>query len=749
MSLKVLNLLAVASAGASPASFTFGLCHGNGDIATGYVANANRSGGTDYLPVWKDYVQPSYYLTVRQVRPTGPIGWYDFADVYKSWARQQLWAQVPRLGRDTFGFYKNTGLVVGFPGSVFAVSHPDPGPYDPREDFILAFHNILRRDADHPSRVLFVTGWDWHPPFVTVQRPGGAQWGDRQEYWLARYGVSGSGYRSNYDRIKGLGDFVLPYLFEFRMDIDFDGWTQPDPGVAGGRGAAKADPNAPWFDKVIVPQEGGVQLRPRGLCPATPAFAQYFADREDYIRHAVIDGDPSTILTLDGAYHDVGAGIGGFACYGCGIGAGHSHNIGYQIGFKIGMGGFLFGAVREILTANLYGPGVTRPIFGQKRRELYGTEAIHELLIDVVDLYGTVPSWGPYKDALTDEHGAYTPPPPPSPTSPNQAMWLTYWMLKERICVEEPMLQYVYGPVMAVKAHNATVSGAVPYGTHPTNDIGDAFYWLAAQAYLNGMVLNLQYDNTPLDVLANPANPNDPNSMDPKTPTYMLGWLRETLQQALRPESVGPEVGEDPDPLAPEGTLMPLAGKHPIAGGDSRFLRFRTYGDPKKLQYVRMLAYVRSHVLSEFLVHGEMMRPGTAATAQEPVALAYNYYWSMSHHAGNHSGEWRPASDLVSRAWREAVGEFPRVLYLVANVGREARGCSFAADLDLYGSHAARGHELQLSPGDEGSWRDWRAIAEPLAPVNGRIRVRRQVLLAPGQVWVLRLSIQTGDGEGR
>jgi hypothetical protein len=416
--------------------------------------------------------------------------------------------------------------------------------------------------------------------------------------------------------------------------------------------------------------------------------------------------------------------------------------------FRVGMGGFVFDAMRRILVKNLYGVDGSTPPHGVPRREIYGTEAIHELLIDVVDSYGTVPTWGPYKDCLNDGHNFVRP--TPTPKNPQTAAFLAYWMLAKHACREIPMFQYVYNSVMPIKMHNATLSRGTSAGR---NNVGDAFYWLAAQTYLNGMILSATYGNNPNDVLSNPENPDDPDWMDPKTPTYVLGWGLDTND----PEHVPAKEIRHPYPLRDRKFAVPASGKHPFLGSGQdheEFIeKFRTYGDADKMRFVRMLAYLRSWVLPDFLVKGDMLRPAVLEFAELPDGprLSYSYYWSMKPLDCDHEGGWVPEKRLLSLAWREAPGsaggsfhgvDLPRVAYLVANIDKLARDCLLKATLDLYGDRSAMVSTMQANPEVERSWDHWHPEISVVHPQNGKLSIRRNLSLQPREVAVIRLTPQ-------
>ena len=155
--------------------------------------------------------------------------------------------------------------------------------------------------------------------------------------------------------------------------------------------------------------------------------------------------------------------------------------------------------------------------------------------------------------------------------------------------------------------------------------------------------------------------------MDPDTPTYMLGWARNTED---------PEEEVDKMPLL----LNPKPGKHSDVAD-----RHRTYADPKKENYLKMMAFLRTHVVGEFLIFGDMVRPATIRP-NEIVKYDYNFFWSLrkiTEHAGKFGG-----AAFISSGWVKAFNNpsdeaDDTAVYIVANATEEKRAnIEVVIDLD-------------------------------------------------------------------
>ncbi|NLH48879.1 MAG: hypothetical protein GX444_09785 [Myxococcales bacterium] len=387
---------------------------------------------------------------------------------------------------------------------------------------------------------------------------------------------------------------------------------------------------------------------------------------------------------------------------------------------------------------------------------MIGTEAMTEVFIDSVDCYGMAVTWGPYKQ--------YTYASPKNYFSEGGFGGWEGWVFYGK-CMEIPMFQYVYNPVMPLKlAGHGNLSG----GTGPNADetsahnIGQCFYWLVAKSYLSGFVIRIDYDLVPVDILS---------SMDKKADTYMLDWNRP-MEDPEKPLNV-PEV-------LPEGTTdwhywIPKPGRHPYRHFPfpERHKEFnkhqRTYGDPQKEQFLRMMAYMRSHLIPEFLVYGEMMRPGKIVSEEnKKIDYDYEYYWSFGDtnhpifqkpiayedvYAAQleHQGNWS-TKPIITSAWHEAnpdnlqiIGhvQLPNALYIVANTSNVARNLKYSFECDLYPKDTLlRVFVLRLRPGSshQSSWSDWQMLDEPLRSIDGIVSWEREGKLFSHEIMLIKLE---------
>jgi len=127
-------------------------------------------------------------------------------------------------------------------------------------------------------------------------------------------------------------------------------------------------------------------------------------------------------------------------------------------------------------------------------------------------------------------------------------------------------------------------------GPNSKHNIGRLFYWLLAKRYLAGALVELGNAEGLMNVLSNTFT-----KLDQSVPSYMLGWARFAATAETPPSE--PEFPNTNDPKP---------GKHPSITDKNR-----TYGDPDKERFLRMMAYMRSYVVPDFLAYGEMIRPGS------------------------------------------------------------------------------------------------------------------------------------------
>jgi len=604
-----------------------------------------------WKPIWKNYRQTSYSVTVGLFNKKGyELIWYDAADKYKKWARDTRWAKVPRAYRDTEerAFYKDTGYAIWLLGSEYNLANLQGLQ---KRNFIKAFKDILRTDDSvEPPRVLFVSGWDWHAPWG-IRRNACLQRGRRKEYWYSRFGTPNENllpdnykyltYLNNLYQIHLQGDFILPYIFANRMHrsdhyydnhplleppngplCKWEGWFNHLLNSEG----KELDPGSPWVNKQTIPYPSG-DPDTRIMCPATSAFSRFLKVRDRWIREGNFNLKEvnssmmaSGTLYVDGVYHDIGYNYGNPECLWCEEGEEddltkhvHSFNTNGK-GFQVGRGGFINQARRDSLLINLYGTASPSP--RALRSEIFGTEAMTEILIDAIDCFGCFRTWGPYKpfdyatatDLGQGEIGSFG----------GMFKWI-----REHNCVEIPLMQYIYNPVMPLKlSGHLTLSG----GENSAHDVGTAFFWVAAKSYLSGFIIRLDYDQVPVDILS---------SMYKRTDTYMLFWNRfvENPEKQIWP--------------AKDGRGNPAPGRHPINNPPSFDAINRTYADPLKEQFLRMMSHLRCKVLPEYLVYGEMMRPAHINEEDNPLySFDYDIYWSFAENDYPIMQEWSESIDL-------------------------------------------------------------------------------------------------------
>ena len=438
---------------AADAAFYFSAIHWSDDVCQSYdVLNVISSGVdptvdpifySEYRPVWKDYEQNHYRFIFAQITPRrDEISWYDAAEKYREWARSwsgPIWAQTPRSQRDDFGFYGLTGFGVWCLGSEFGVADAF-GDGRQGGNFIKAFHELMIP----PTKVLFVMGWDWHYPFgyralATYQR---ALDTDRA-WWEGRFGpvnLSGDRRFINYDAIVSQGDFIIPYFLGLQMFwldekpepmqwdnqvLTWDGWHEENSGIVAG---------SPWHDKKLVPNQLTIGKGPNTICPATPEYKQFFLSRNEWIRQGPFStGTAPGERPLSGVFHDVGFNLVGSRCFFCDDR--HSHRLpNGAYGFRVGTGGFINRAKRDILASDMYGEG-------RARKGIFGTEGVTECFIDLMDTYGFVFNWGPFK------------------TKPPKGFSYFDGLIFDGKIEEIPLIQFVYNRVMPVQFNICNLSG--------------------------------------------------------------------------------------------------------------------------------------------------------------------------------------------------------------------------------------------------------------------------------------------------
>ena len=715
----------------------------------------------EYVPNWRDYRQDDYWVTISELYPKGVnISWYDAADRYKKWARAAngpVWASNPRTKRDRFRFYEKTGYAVWLLGSEFSLSGLTPSgqPYN----FLQSFHDVLKpvENESERTRVLFVMGWDWHSPWGKRLNDG-KQFGNNAQYWRSRFGPTYDSQTAtetdniflNLDQIREQGDFILPYTFAMKItkatEQRFPGWESE----------TKGDPGSPWKNKRIVPDTWGYMTRLHHfICPATSAYRNFIKNRDSIIRNGNFDEigispflktrDVSNPLVakslsryLDGVYHDVGLTFAGSRCYHCDHPGSvinpespHDHfTADHSNGFQVGAGGFLNRAKREVLRGNNYNYGV-RPV------QLFGTEGMTEIFIDLVDCYGMAVTWGPYKDLFYENEPGYNPIYGKDiiVTHGGFSGWVD-WVMK-RTCNEIPMLQYIYNPVMPLKLSghlNLAGSDSQPVNKH---HIGKSFYWVVASSYLYGMISRLDYDKVLVDIF-----PNMPSD----TPTYILDWNRFPEYPETSPVESMNDYG-DPNP-----------GKHPQGQDDKFDTLNRTCAHAKKIKYLRMLSYMRTQIVPEFLVYGEMIRPGVIPNEQNNYKhYDYDFFQSMNGWINEHSTYfWKNtmpsdstywywnARPLIVAAWKDQLDntniKIPRAIYIVANSSNNNITFNYKVVSDLFGEGKVNIEQLHMVFTNEYTWNAWRVWEEGLFSHNGILQHTFNITLSAYDVCIFLLK---------
>lgn len=787
------------------AKMDFRIVNWSDDLCAGFAINsfpAHPIPYDEYVPKWRDYEQKDYPLVWAELKPKDDLtrlSWHDAADKYKNWARNLTsversapWARRPLINRDNFGFYRYTGFGVYLLGSQYRLADVFNDGSE-RGNFLQAYHDLLKQPGDvreeQRARVLFLMGWDWHfPIWGQLFYANQYQRGNNKNYWKANFGPTEVEKRLNRDQIIDVQkDFLLPYYFGCWMSYSplegtrqwWLGWETED----------EEDPGSPWERSALLPNPEGVAKEGQlhGMCPATSAFRKLFSDRNSFIRTDPF-GD-GTNAAISGNYHDIGFSFYPQRCLCCQPNADRPDNYHDHFtnradnGFQVGTGGFLHQAMRRLLLESMYGRDA---IHGSKRRQIFGTEQMTEVLIDGADFYHTSEGLGPIKlYSVSSTLEPYDDPKHMEGYFLGVAKWID-----EGHCREVPMFQYVYHPVMPVRTERVNLSGQRGNVQVSKHNIGNLFYWSVAKRYLAGALVELGYAECLMDVPSNTFT-----KLSQNIPSYMLGWSREHTRY---PEQV-------PNPAVNPTTGEPVPGKH-----DDLNDAHRIYGDPNKERFLRMMAYMRSFIVPDFLVYGEMLRPGTIFHYSSRYSkdleegsprekFDYEYFWErkrpnhnlLVYNPGsgrhslkpgdaygcqsNHSSKthvWYQTWDkngkmvhlrresmpftadcLLASAWRRfsSTGMVlpTEAVHMVANVGSENR--IFVLQVDLSGSfakHTAYLRTMTLDPRNESTWGDWSATVQEL-PYHPKSFHWHQIELSldPHQVVILRFSPSATEKE--
>jgi hypothetical protein len=179
---------------------------------------------------------------------------------------------------------------------------------------------------------------------------------------------------------------------------------------------------------------------------------------------------------------------------------------------------------------------------------------------------------------------------------------------------------------------------------------------------------------------------------------------------------------------------------------------------------------LRSYVAPEFLVYGEMIRPGTIADEQnEFFEFDYEYFFAIGAsstrlfsdpwgdkvpakaHQLEHRGKWK-ARPLLTNAWSNidplvhrtpgpGAGPFlPAALYAILNSSNETRAFRFKVDTDVFGSASCAWEWLRMKPDHEDSWDQWNRSGVVLLPLEGWIRHSWQLTLGAHEAYLLKIA---------
>ena len=254
------------------------------------------------------------------------------------------------------------------------------------------------------------------------------------------------------------------------------------------------------------------------------------------------------------------------------------------------------------------------------------------------------------------------------------------------------------------------------------------------------MITRLDYDKVLVDIF--PEMPAD-------TPTYILDWYRNSIYPETSPDNAMKKHG-DPNP-----------GKHP-AGQDADFDTLnRTYAHAKKIKYLRMLSYMRTQIVPEFLVYGEMIRPGIIPNEQNKVyEYDFDFFQSMNGWRREHSTYfwkknmedstywyWR-ARPLIVSAWKDqldySIGITPRAIFMVANSCDKELTFDYQVVSDLFGKSEVKVEQLHMSFTKENTWNSWHPWAERLISQNGILQHTFNITLKAYDIRIYRLSAVSG-----
>ncbi|NLH47398.1 MAG: hypothetical protein GX444_02230 [Myxococcales bacterium] len=645
----------------SATDYSVSFIHYNDDVCDEYYPDEYRGQGVRFYRVCnkKDFGPIEYEIRQEHFSyiPPGQStinrikgNWMEAAKWYRNWVRSEA-ANIPWLSDNTpikqrsgryADFYRYTGFNFGQIGAEYALADPKADGYDPDipsqddDNFLRQYHDILFSDPDNPTKpamVNYVLGWDFHHGIEAsggedvrfVGRQNGKcgiagnctdPWAD----WEATFGPTNEQNYSDDPRMNrdvimsGDGTPVLgyinPYLFSLNMyysdsdpaPYDWAEWTN----------AVGETSRTPWMGHTNYPLNLNCTETVEGSCIMDPTQIDFYTHFIERSRHLVLDpfdvdppnpDSPAAENRIDGLYHDIGVSYVVPMVFRShpsdDIIKAHRPDLGLN---QVGSGGFVWEVQRDMIDATRHNP------WSNQQDMLLGTEQMTEIFIDLFDYYGAGEnSLGPLR--RYSSLGQYC--------QQRNFFQQDRWIM-EGDAKEIPMLQYVYHPMMPIRNDGAWFSG----GEGSTYNSGDIYYWVLAREYLEyGATISMWFTDAEMDVLSDNTNYDFLPSMDPQTPSYRLDWVRTQ-------ESTETLTASDTQP-----------GKH---GYDSIE---RAVGDPKKEAFLRLMAALRSYVIPDFLVSGDMRTTGIKPYSTQQGEYSYYFYTSLGHKLCQNDNLWEHCSN--------------------------------------------------------------------------------------------------------
>jgi len=179
-----------------------------------------------------------------------------------------------------------------------------------------------------------------------------------------------------------------------------------------------------------------------------------------------------------------------------------------------------------------------------------------------------------------------------------------------------------------------------------------------------------------------------------------------------------------------------------------------------------MLSYMRTYVISEFLVYGEMIHPGTISSNPN-FSPSYEFFWSIGNLSKPNSyngydkmisaraDQLEHSSDdilfntssIIYSSWRQIVSdnkELYDTVHIIANVSNNQ--CTFNYSFNnnyifIYSNVYC--HHIHMKPNEESTWggpSGWQAGPFIGNPTDGLNIINIHITLGSHEVYVLRLS---------